>query len=173
MNNDPLGRTPGAIHDEAKHFYAVGTVRVRAIADEISEIAQKGDRISLLERKRLHAQLVNVYELTRSQTVFGMDNEDTFSDGTPVTIVAGPPSSRGCSAPSNEHSCEIPWLPNIFGNDGYDPEGPIPPGCEVIVVAPPHQRKSTARAARQDAYSDSEALKTRLRELKTRLGAER
>src|SRR5882724_10329091 len=114
MNNDPLGRTPGAIHDEAKHFYAVGTVRVRAIADEISEIAQKGDRISLLERKRLHAQLVNVYELTRSQTVFGMDNEDTFSDGTPVTIVAGPPSSRGCSAPSNEHSCEIPWLPNIF-----------------------------------------------------------
>ena len=94
MNNDPLVRIPGEIDDEAKHFYAVGIERLRAIGDEISDIAQKGDRISLLALKRLHAHLVNVYELVEGQTVFGMDNEDTHSDGGPLSIVVGPSSSR-------------------------------------------------------------------------------
>ena len=66
MNTNRFGLTPDEIDDEAQHFHAEGTVLVRAIADEISEIAQKGDRISRLELKRLHAQLVNVYELIGS-----------------------------------------------------------------------------------------------------------
>jgi hypothetical protein len=146
MNDVTFGLTPDEIEDEARHFCAVGTVLVRAIADEISEIAQKGDRISLLELKRLHAQLVNVYELIGSQTVFGMDNEDTYSDGTPVSIVVGAPSSRGLSTPGDVYDCGIPWLPNIMSTDDYDADGPIPPGCEVMVVDPPRQRKSKARA---------------------------
>jgi hypothetical protein len=121
-----------------------------------------------LELKLLHAQLVNVYELFGSQTVFGMDNEDTYRDGTPVSIVVGPPSGRGWSAPGDVYDCGIPWLPNITGNDDYDAEGPIPPGCEVIVVAPPHERKSTARAARQEGGSASKDLKARLGEAETR-----
>jgi hypothetical protein len=76
----------------------------------------------------------------------------------------GPPRSGGWSAPSNERSCEIPWLPNIFGNDDYDPEGPIPRGCEVIVVAPPHERKSAERTAWQHGDSDFKDLKVRLLE---------
>jgi hypothetical protein len=146
MNDVTFGLTPDEIEDEARHFYAVGTVRLRAIADGISEIAPKGD--SLLELALLHVQLVNIYELIGSQTVFGMDNEDTYSDGTPVSIVVGPPSSRGWSAPGDVYDCGIPWLPNTTGNDGYDADGPIPPGCEVMVVDPPHRRKSKARAAR-------------------------
>jgi hypothetical protein len=66
------------------------------------------------------------------------------------------------------HNSGIPWLPNITGNDGYDAYGPIPPGCEVMVVAPPHQRKSKARAAWQDGDTDFEALKTLLREAQRR-----
>ena len=50
-----------------------------------------------------------------------------------------------------------------MSTDDYDTDGPIPPGCEVIVVAPPHERRSKVRAACQEAYSDSEALRTDLR----------
>jgi hypothetical protein len=173
LNNDSFGRTPDEIEDEARHGYAVGTVALRAVADEISEIVR-----TRWEREHLHNELYCFYELLGTHTVFGMRDEpvtdgspkalwaywDTYSDGTPVTIVVGPPSSGGRSAPSNERSCGIPWLPNIMSTDGYDADGPIPPGCEVIVVAPPHERKSTARAACEQADSDSEALKTRLRE---------
>jgi hypothetical protein len=178
MKNDAFGRTIDEIEDEARHGYAVGTVALRAIADELSQIALKEHGINRWELKRLHDQLYDLYELLGTHTVFGMRDEpvtdgspkalwaygDTYSDGTPVTIVAGPPSSRGCSAPSNERSCDIPWLPNIFGNDDYDAEGPIPRGCEVIVVAPPHERKSTARAAWQDGGSAFKDLKARLLE---------
>ena len=81
MNDVTFGLTPDEVEDEARHFYAVGTVCLRAIADEISEIAQKGDRISLLELKLLHARLVNVYELIGSQTVFGIDKDRTSAVG--------------------------------------------------------------------------------------------
>jgi hypothetical protein len=170
MNNDRFGRTPEE-KDEARCFYAEGTVCLRAIADELSEIAQKGEGISKLQLKLLHARLYNVYALIGYQTVFEMDNEDnvptaayqdTYSDGTPVSIVVGPPSSRGWSLPDDMYDCEIPWLPNTTGNDPYVGEGPTPPGCEVIIVAPPHRRKSTTRAIWQEAYSDVEALKSRL-----------
>ena len=182
MKNDAFGRTIDEIEDEARYGYAVGTVALRAIADELSQIALKEHGINRWELKHLHDQLYDLYELLGTHTVFGMGNEpvsdgsakalwaywDTFSDGTPVTIVVGPPSSGGWSASSNEHSCEIPWLPNIFGNDDYDPEGPIPPGCEVIVVAPPHERKSAERAARQDGDFGLRSAKTHLRKAGTR-----
>ena len=175
MNNDRFGRTPEEQLDEARHFYAVGTVRLRAIADEISEIAQKGEGMSLLELKRLHARLFDVYALIGSQTVFEMENEDamptaayqdTYSDGTPVSIVVGPASSRGWSLPRNdyEYSCGIPSLPNATGNDGYAEYGPIPPGCKVVVVDPAHRRMSKAWAARQDGDSAFKDLKARLLE---------
>jgi hypothetical protein len=172
MNTDRFGRTPDEIVDQARHDYAVGTVRLRAIADELSEIALKGDGISQLELRLLHAQLFDVYTLIGSQTVFEMENEDaeptaayqdTYSDGTPVSIVVGPPSSRGWSAPDDMYDCEIPWLPNTTGNDPYVAEGPTPPGREVVVVDPPHWRKPKARAACEQADSDSEALKTDVR----------
>jgi hypothetical protein len=157
MKYDRLGRTPGEIRDEARQCYAVGTVRLRAIADDLSEIALKGDGTSRLELKLLHAGLSDVYELLGRSTVFGMGNEaaepaaatayrDAYSDGTPVSIAVGPPSSRGWSAPSDAYDCYIPWLPNTSGNDGYVGDGPTPPGCAVIVVDPPHWRRSKARA---------------------------
>ena len=172
MKSDAFGRTIDEIEDEARYGYAAGTVALRAIADELSEIALKGDRISQLELKLLHAQLFDVYTLIGSQTVFEMENEDamptaayqdTYSDGTPVSIVVGPRSSRGWSAPDDMYDCEIPWLPNTSGNDPYVADGPTPPGCEVMVVDPPHQRKSKARSACEQADSDSEALKTDVR----------
>jgi hypothetical protein len=57
MNTNRFGVTPDELEDEAKHFYGVGTLRLRAIADEISEIAQKGDRISRGRRGLLHDRL--------------------------------------------------------------------------------------------------------------------
>src|ERR1700752_1986198 len=63
MNDDSFGRTPAEIVDEARHCYAVGTVRLRAIADELSEIAQKGEGISQSELLRRLDHLVMVYAL--------------------------------------------------------------------------------------------------------------
>jgi hypothetical protein len=162
MNDDRFGRTPDDMEDEARHGYAVGTGVLRAIADKVSEIAH-----SRWEREHLHNELYHLYELLGTHTVFGMRDEpvtdgsanalwaygDTYSDGTPVTIVVGPPSSRGWSAPSNERSCDIPWFPNIMSTDDYDPEGPLPPGCEVMVVDPPHRRSPKVRAACEQADS--------------------
>ncbi|MGZ4513349.1 MAG: hypothetical protein ACXVX5_01205 [Mycobacterium sp.] len=165
MHHDRFGRTPDEIEDEARHSYAEGTVVLRAIADELSKIALNGDTINRWKLKHLHDQLYKVYELLGSHTVFGMGDEpatdaelaavdayrDTYSDGTPVAIVAGPLNSRGWSAPRSVHDCDIPWLPNTTSNDGYAPDGPIPPGCEVMVVAPPSRRRrerTTGRKAR-------------------------
>jgi hypothetical protein len=135
MNNDRWGRTPDEIDDDAKHFYTESTVSLRAVVDDLSEIAQKVDAKTRLELKRLRAQLVDVYVQIGYHTVFEMDNADTYSDGTPVSIVAGPPSSRGWSAPGDVYDCGIPWLSNTAGNDGYDADGPIPHGCAVILVS--------------------------------------
>jgi hypothetical protein len=168
MNNDRWGRTPDEIDDDAKHFYTESTVSLRAVVDDLSEIAQKVDAKTRLELKRLRAQLVDVYVQIGYHTVFEMDNADTFTDGTPVAIVAGPPSTRGWLAPEDIpedlYGCGIPWLPITAVNEGYDPDGPIPPGCAVMVVVPPHHRRSKVRAARQEARADSEALKTDLRQ---------
>ena len=104
MKNDAFGRTIDEIDDEARYGYAVGTVALRAIADELSEIALRGDGINRWELKRRHDQLYDLYELLGTHTVFGMRDEpvtdgspkalwaywDTYSDGTPVTIVVGP-----------------------------------------------------------------------------------
>jgi hypothetical protein len=146
MNTNRFGLTPDEVEDEAKHFYAIGTLRLRAMADEISEIAPTADSKFVLEL--LQVQLVDVHQLIVCQTIDGMDDSGTYSDGTPVSIVVGPPSSRGWSAPDDVDVCGIPWLPNCTGDDDYDFDwdGPIPPGCEVMVVTPPHQRKSNARA---------------------------
>ncbi len=169
MHRDRFGRTPHDIEDEARHSYAEGTVVLRAIADELSKIALKGDTINQWELKHLNDQLYKVYELLGSHTVFGMGDEpatdaelaalnayrDTYSDGTPVSIVVGPPNSRGWSAPGSVYDCDIPWLPNTTGNGGYAPDGPIPRGGEVMVVAPPSRRRrehatlSTARTQRR------------------------
>ena len=116
MNDVTFGRTPDEIEDEARYGYAVGTVALRAIADKVSELAP-----SRWEREHLHKKLFYLYELLGTNTVFGMGDEpvtdgspkavwaywDTYSDGTPVTIVVGPPSSRDWSAQSNERSCSI------------------------------------------------------------------
>jgi hypothetical protein len=144
MNDVTCGLTPEEIEDEARHFYAEGTVKLRAMADEISEIAPTFDSKFIL--MLLRVQLVDVHQLIASQTIDGMDDRDTYSDGTPVSIVVGPPSSRGRSAPDDVDVCGIPWLPNFTGDDDYDWDGPIPPGCTVMVVTPPHRRRSNARA---------------------------
>ena len=89
---------------------------------------------------------------------------DAYRDGTPVSIVVGPPSSRGSSVPGNVDDCSIPWLPNTTGNKGYVEAGPIPPGCTVVVVDPPHRRMPKARGAWQDGDTDFEALKPPPRE---------
>src|SRR6476661_1864625 len=134
MNNDRLARTPEEIEDEARHDYAYGTVRLRAIADEISEIALNGLTIRRCKLDLLLGQLYEIYELLAERTVWRMGDEaaieaedpavdayrDTFSDGSPVSLVVGPPTSTGKSVPRNayEHGCDIPWLPNRTGNDG-------------------------------------------------------
>jgi len=177
MSNDRVGRRPEEI-DEARHSRAKGTVVVRAIADELTQIAVSGGKIRLGKLKHLHSQLFKVYQLLDGHIGWSMEDElatfaddaaldayrDTFSDGTPVSIGVGPPSSRDWRVPGNVHDCGIPWLPNTTGNDSYDADGPIPPGCKVVVVDPPHRRKSTARAARQDGGSAFKDLKARLLE---------
>jgi hypothetical protein len=129
VNNDSFGRTPDEVEDEARHGYAVGTVVLRAIADKVSEIA-----LSRWEREHLHKKHFYLYELLGTHTVFGLGDEpvtdgspkavwaywDTYSDGTPVSIVVGPPSSRGWSAHGNVHNSGIPSLPNTTGNDSYN-----------------------------------------------------
>jgi hypothetical protein len=158
MTNDPFRRTRDEIEDESRHSRAEGTVVLRATADELLQIAVSGKTISPRRLKRLHAHLFHVYELLGSHTVFGMGDEpatdaeqaaldtyrDTYSDGTLVSIVVGPPGSRGWSAPARVYDCGIPWLPNTRGNDGYVADGRIPPGCKVMVVGPPHRRMPKA-----------------------------
>jgi hypothetical protein len=90
---------------------------------------------------------------------------DAYSDGTPVSIVVGPPSSRGWSAQGDAYDCGIPWYPKV-GDGGYVTHGPIPPGCKVMVMDPPHWRMSKEQAGCQQAYSESEGLTARLREAK-------
>ena len=46
MSNDRVGRRPEEI-DEARHSRAKGTVVVRAIADELTQIAVSGGKIRL------------------------------------------------------------------------------------------------------------------------------
>jgi len=95
---------------------------------------------------------------------------DTFSDGSPVSLVVGPPTSTGKSVPRNayEHGCDIPWLPNRTGNDGYAEFGPIPPGCKVAVLDPPHRRMWKTRDRVPGRDLNFEALKKRLREAERR-----
>jgi hypothetical protein len=164
--------------DVARHSYAKGTVVLRAIADELSEIALIGGGIREWELKRLHDRLLDVYQILCGRTVFDFEDEtvidggpawawpcwDTYSDGTPVSIVVGPPSSEDWSAPDDVDDCGIPWNPSMA--NGYDADGPVPRGCAVMVVDPPHLRKSNTRAVCPETYSDSEALKARLREAK-------
>jgi hypothetical protein len=104
MNNDRFGQTPEQTEDEARHTFAVGTVLLRGIADKLTEIALKGDTFSHRELGHLHDRLFKVYELLGDQTVWSIGDEpatdaaevaldayrDTYSDGTPVSIVVGP-----------------------------------------------------------------------------------
>jgi hypothetical protein len=182
MKIDPFGRTTDEIEDEARHDYAKVTVVLRDIADELNEIALNGNTIRRWKLERFLDQLDEIYELVGDRTVWSMGDEpatdaeqsavdayrDTYSDGTPVSIVVGPPSSKGWSLPGNVHHCIIPWLPNTTGNDSYDTGGPLPPGCKVVVMDPPHRRMPIARAARQDRDADSESLKARVGKAKTR-----
>jgi hypothetical protein len=162
MNNDPIGQTPNEVEDESRYAYAKGTVLLRAIADEISEIALNGLTIRRCKLELLLDQLSEIYEILCDRTVWSMGDEpateaeeaalnayrDTYSDGTAVSFVVGPPSSRGWSVPRNDYdySHGIPWLPNTTGNDGYDAFGPIPPGCKVGVVNTPHRWMLNTRA---------------------------
>src|ERR1700730_8517042 len=178
MNNDRFGRTPDEIEDEARHAYAKGTVVLRDIADELNEIALNGNTIRRWKLERFLDQLDEIYELLGDRTVWSMGDEpatdaeqaavdayrDTYSAGPSVSIVVEPPNSRGWAVPGNVHNCVIPWLPNTTGNDSYDADGPLPPGCKVVVVDPPHRRKSKSGAAWQDGKLDFKALKARLLE---------
>jgi hypothetical protein len=180
MNDDRCGHTRDEIEDEARHAYANGTVVLRAIADEISEITLNGLTIRRCKLDLLLDQLYEIYELLGDRTVWSMGDDpaidadedavdayrDTYSDGTPVSMVVGPPRSRGWSVPCNddEYSCGIPSLPNATRNDGYAEYGLIPPGCKVVVLDPPHRRMSKAWAARQDGGSAFKDLKARLLE---------
>ena len=164
MNNDRFGRTPDEVEDEARYAYAKGTVLLRAVADRLSAITLKGNPIDRHDLRRLHDQLFEVYELLGSETVFGMGDEpatdaeqaalyayrDTYSDGTLVTTVIGPPHSSAWSAPLDRHRSGVPWLPKMTGTFGYLPNGPRPPGCEVLLASPPATRKPVAQAAYQD-----------------------
>ena len=46
MNDDRFGRTPDETEDEARHSYAKGTVLLRCIADELTEIALNLDPLT-------------------------------------------------------------------------------------------------------------------------------
>jgi hypothetical protein len=155
MNNDSVGRTPDEIEDEARHSYATGTVLLRAIADELNELTLKCEPISDWRLVRLHGQLGSIHELLANHTVWSMGDEPandaehaalaayrgTYSDGRPVSIVVGSSSSGDWWARGSVFDCHIPWLPNTAGNDGYDGNGPTPPGCEVKVMRPPSRRR--------------------------------
>jgi hypothetical protein len=104
MNDDRFGRTPDEIEDEARHAYAEGTVILRDIADGLRKIAVSGNTIREWQLERFNDQLCKIYELLGGQTVWRTGHEpvtdgepasvwgywNTYSDGTPVSIVMGP-----------------------------------------------------------------------------------
>jgi hypothetical protein len=159
MNTNRFGLSPDEIDDEAKHAFAKGTLSIKAIDDKLSAIHLEGYPIHRREIYDIRDRLYEVYELLSSVTVLGMgegpatDSEeaaldsycDTYSDGTPVAIVIGPPNSSAWSAPLDPHRSGVPWNPKMTGAFGYLPDGPCPPGCDVIVVDPPNRRMSNVQ----------------------------
>src|SRR6476660_241785 len=100
MNEDRFGRTPEEL-DKARYAYAKGTLLLRAIEDELSEIAVNGLVVRRCKLERLIDQLEDIYELLGALTVWGMADDatgdpedpalvayrDTYSNGSPVSKV--------------------------------------------------------------------------------------
>ena len=79
MNTDRFGRTPDEIEHEAGHTCAKCALLLRATADEISEIALKGDMISRGRLGLLHDRLSAVSRITAvpaAEPVTGPANPD-------------------------------------------------------------------------------------------------
>jgi hypothetical protein len=79
MNNDPFGRRPDEMEDEARHSYAEGAVFLRTIADDFREIAVKGATISRGRLGLLHDRLSAVSRITAvpaGEPVTGPANPD-------------------------------------------------------------------------------------------------
>jgi hypothetical protein len=108
MKNDAFGRTIDEIDDEARYGYAVGTVALRAIADELSQIALKEHGINRWELKRLHDQLYDLYELLGTHTVFGMRDE-------PVSDGSAKPSGPTGIPSAMAHPSRSRWSPRVAG----------------------------------------------------------
>lgn len=108
MNDDRCGRTPDEIVDQARHDYAVGTVALRAMADELSEIALRGDGINRWELKHRHDQLYDLYELLGTHTVFGMRDE-------PVSDGSAKPSGPTGIPSAMAHPSRSRWGPRVAG----------------------------------------------------------
>jgi hypothetical protein len=142
MNGDRWGRTQDELDDHAKHSFATGAVLVRAVADKLSEITYEGNPINRDQLDRIHGQLYELWLTFYSETLDRVGPEPTtgaelmildaydgtYSDGSPVSITVQHPDIASYLAPAEFYTGDIP------------PDPPLPPGCEVIVNLPPHDR---------------------------------
>ncbi len=145
------------IDDEAKHSFADGIIRIRDMSDRLAEIAYQRRRIDRKTREWFHSQLREVadvlyHETLAPMTIMGIDDPDplesvlldtfhaTYSDGTPVWTREQKPSVTGDPVPAEFYSADIHQRASGI-------EGPLPPGCEVIVADPPHRRQLAPKAA--------------------------
>jgi hypothetical protein len=151
------------IDDEAKHSFADGIIRIRAISDRLAEIAHQRRRIDRKTLEWFHFQLREVadilyHETLAPMTIMGIDDRDplesvlvdtfheTYSDGTPVWTREQSPSVTGDPVPAEFYSREIHQRASGVG-------GSLPPGCKVIVADPPHLRQLAPKAATEQPRS--------------------
>jgi hypothetical protein len=155
--------------DTVRHAYAKGTVVLRGLADQLSEICYDSRSITRDELRSLHGRLHEVSELLYWATLsdwvavelsdLGSDDWndadidafcDTYSDGVPVSRVEPAPEVNTRLLPDSFYEGDIPWSPNGVGISGdgvdvYPGCGPPPPGWRVIVNDPPHRRQLLLR----------------------------
>jgi len=157
MHSDRWGRSLDVVDDQLRYTFASATVQLKRISHQLSEISYRGQAVSREELRSLHGQLFETWDLVMSGTIFNCgpqisvddtqaDEEardahhDTYSDGTPVSIVVQVDENLSSAVPPDFCEGDIWEVPNYTGNmNGLD--GPhLPPGCEVIVLDPPHKR---------------------------------
>jgi hypothetical protein len=157
MHSDGWGRSLDLVDDQLRRTFAASTVELKGISYRLGEIAYRGQPLSREDLRCLHRKLITTWQEVYSGTLACIGpqvtaetfwaeaderdaHHDTYSDGTPVSIIVQSQDDLTEPVPAEFREGDIPDIPNFTGNmDGL--ESPyLPPGYEVIVLDPPHKR---------------------------------